>query len=149
MESSSPGGPRPRNRLPVSSRGGYRPGAGRKPGTMNKLAKEARDLAAQTGALPHELLLQWGRGEPMARKVLKDGGDPKNPAHWVTTYEGVDAEIQKDSAKAAAPYYAPKISTVEVIQGVSDADLDEFIARAAAEAGVSVGAGREGQEDEE
>lgn len=114
---------------------------------MNRLAKDARAKAEQTGALPHELLLQWGRGEPMARKTLRNGGDAKNPADWVTTYEAVDAEIQKDSAKAAAPYYAPKISTVEVITGVSDADLDEFIARAAAEAGLGLAPRREGQED--
>lgn len=136
-----PGGERPRNRLPEKNRGG------RPPGSMSRLAKESREKALESGALPHELLLQWGRGEPMSRKVLRDGGDATNPDDWVVTYYAVDADTQRDSAKAAAPYYAPKISTVEVIQGVSDADLDEFIARAATEAGVSLGAGGEGQED--
>lgn len=144
---STPGGPRPRNRL-SSGRGGYRPGAGRKPGSQSRLAREAREKAEQTGALPHELLLQWGRGEPMSRKVLKQGGDASNPEHWVTTYEAVDAETQKDAAKSAAPYYAPKISTVEVITGVDDATLSELIARSAAEAGLSLAPRGAGPEDE-
>ena len=138
MENLQPGGARPRSRL-----------GGRPVNSMSRLAKESRTKAQETGALPHELLLQWARGEPMSRKVLKSGGDASNPEHWVLTYEAVDADTQRDSAKAAAPYYAPKISTVEVIAGVSDADLDEFIARAAAEAGVSVGAGGEGPEGAE
>jgi hypothetical protein len=118
---------------------------GRPLGAHSRLSKEAREKAEATGALPHELLLQWGRGEPMARKVLKKGGKPENIDDWHWTYEAVDADTQKESAKAAAPYYAPKISTVEVITGVSDADLDEFIARAAAEAGLGALAGGEGQ----
>ena len=116
---------------------------------MSKLAKDAREKAQESGALPHELLLQWGRGEPMARKVLKPGGEPTNPKDWVWTYEAVDPEIQKDAAKSAAPYYAPKISTIEVTQGISDADLSEFIARAAAEAGLSIGPGGAGPQEQE
>lgn len=123
---------------------------GRPVGSMNRLAAAAREAASRTGALPHELLLQWGRGEPMSRKVPPvDATDEqlRDVSTWETEYLAVEPDTMKYCANAAAPYFAPKISTVEVISGVSDADLDEFIARAAAEAGLSVGAGGEGTED--
>lgn len=120
---------------------------GRPIGSMNRLAKEARAAAKETGALPHELLLQWGRGEPMSRKVPGPNSNPRDPTTWVTEYIPVEEDAMRDSAKAAAPYYAPKISTVEIIAGVSDADLDEFITRSAAEAGLSVSHGGEGTQD--
>jgi hypothetical protein len=139
----------PRKRVRITPDEWRRMG-GRKPGSMNKMARDARDAARETGALPHELLLAWGRGEPMSRKVPPPDATEeqlRDPSTWVMQYEPVDGDAMRDAAKAAAPYYAPKISTVEVIGGVSDADLDEFIARAAAEAGLSVGTGGEGQED--
>lgn len=140
MDSTAPGGPRPRNRI-LTGRGGPGRGQGRKPGSMSKLAKDARAKAEQTGLLPHEILLSMARGEPAQIVEIDDQGNRK------IRYEPLDKEDVRDAAKAAAPYYAPKISTVEVIQGVSDADLDEFIARAAAEAGLGIGPGGEGQED--
>lgn len=118
---------------------------GRPEGSMNRLAKESREKAKETGALPHELLLQWGRGEPMTRKVMGPDSKRDDPGTWVTEYVEVEPETMRDSAKAAAPYYAPKIATIEVTQGISDADLDEFIARSAAEAGLGDRFGREGQ----
>lgn len=134
-----------RTPLAKSGRGGYRPGAGRPPNATNKLSREAREKALATGdgMLPHEFLLKIVRGEPIFRKEV----------HPVTGQEVViqeqyDFEARKDAAKAAAPYYAPKISTVEVISGVSDNELDSIIARAAAEAGISLGTGGEGEEGE-
>lgn len=129
-----------------SGRGGYREGAGRKPGSHNVMSKAAREAAAATGLLPHEILLSIARGEPQTLKMpVQVGGKTVIQE----TLVGVDLESIKDAAKAAAPYYAPKISTVEVISGVSDDDLDAIIARAAAEAGVSLGHGGEGEEGED
>jgi hypothetical protein len=75
---------------------------------------------------------------------MQEDGQTLKLASWLTP----DLETIKDAAKAAAPYFAPKISTVEVIQGVSEHELDRIIALAASEAGVSLGIGGEGQEDE-
>ena len=74
-------------------RGGARPGAGRKVGAVQKVAREAREKAAASGMLPHEFLLAIMRDE----------------------VEGVKATFEQrlDAAKAAAPYYAPKLASVE------------------------------------
>ena len=123
--------------------GGKREGAGRPPGAINRLAKEARDKAAATGVLPHEFLLMIVRGEPIFRIEIEPSTGKK-----IHVLEQYDFEARRDAAKAAAPYYAPKISTVEVINGVSDNELDQIIARAAAEAGISLGPSGESTEDE-
>src|SRR3954465_11661690 len=138
-------GTRQRVRL---NEGEHKNKGGRPMGSLNKLAKEARDRAKETGALPHELLVKWGRGEPMSRKVPPtDGSDPKDLRNWMTEYVPVDGDAMRDCAKSAAPYFAPKLSTVEVTGAMSDAELDELIARAAAEAGISVAATGEGEKD--
>lgn len=118
------------------------PGAGRPPGSMSKIAAQARERAQETGQLPHEILLDMARGEPQLQIEVDAQG--RRTEKWVS----IDLDARRDAAKAAAPYYAPKISTVEVIGGVADEQLDEFIARLAAEAGVSIGAAGEGTEDE-
>jgi hypothetical protein len=115
---------------------------------MSKLAKEARKRAEETGELPHEILLSMARGNPQPVKKVEFHADTGEIEVVITGYEILDLEGRRDAAKAAAPYYAPKISTVEVITGVSDDELDNIIALAAAEAGVSYGAGGEGQESE-
>jgi hypothetical protein len=115
---------------------------GRPVGSMNKLAAQAIEQAKLQGLLPHELLLQVARGEPMHRVVVKRGLVIEEP-------EPYDFQTRVDAMKAAAPYYAPKISTVEVISGVPDDELDAIIARAAAEAGFDLGAHGEGEEGED
>ena len=117
---------------------------GRPLGSMNRLAREAREKAAETGKLPHEILLDIARGEPQTRKLIH----PITGKVLIENMEPCSMEMRLDAAKAAAPYYAPKISTVEVIQGVGDEDLNSIIARAAAEAGVSLGFDGEGEEGE-
>lgn len=105
---------------------------------MNKLAREARDVARATGKLPHEILLDMARGLVIVQEITDpDTGEITKKLHVP------DLDCMKDAAKAAAPYFAPKISTVEVIQGVSDDELDRIIALAASEAGVSIGFGGE------
>lgn len=125
--------------------GGRRPGAGRPKGSMSRIAEEAREKALATGLLPHEILLSIARGEVQEELTV----DPSTGAVTGRAYSVPDLECRRDSAKAAAPYYAPKISTVEVIQGVNDSELDRIIAQLAAEAGIGPGAGGEGEEGEE
>ena len=113
---------------------------GRPLGSASKMAKEAREKAQQTGLLPHEWLLSVMRGE-LQEQLVVDPIDGK----LIRTYIVPDFEKRIDAGKAAAPYYAPKISTVEVITGVSDDELDAIIAGAAAEAEVSLSANGEGE----
>lgn len=116
---------------------------GRPVGSTNKFSIKSRELAEATGILPHEFLLLVVRGEPIKHKV-------KNPVTGLFEEELIVPkwEDRLDCAKAAAPYYAPKFATVEVIQKVSDDELDAIIKSLAAEAGIGDGTGGEGQEDE-
>ena len=77
--------------------GGRREGAGRKRGAVNRMTMAARANAAQTGELPHEFLLRVARGETI------DGARPT-------------LERRIDAAKAAAPYYAARLTTT-TLQG--------------------------------
>lgn len=120
---------------------GKRP-RGRPPGSLNKITQAARLRAAQTGELPHEFLLRVARGELIQGKRVDEDG--------VVTihYDQPDLSTRIDAAKAAAPYYAPKLATVELIQNVGDDELDQLIAESAAAAGFGLVAGGEGEEGE-
>ena len=72
-----------------SNRGGPRPGAGRKPGAINKATAEARERAEAGGVLPLDFMLSIMRDETAKR------------------------EERLDMAKAAAPYVHAKLSSVE------------------------------------
>lgn len=74
--------------------GGARPGAGRKKGVPNSRTQERVAKAEASGLMPHEFLLSVARGESIG------------------TYVPTFAE-RIDAAKAAANYYAPKLSNVE------------------------------------
>lgn len=76
-------------------RGGARPGAGRPKGSRNALSMAARAEAQATGLLPHEFLLAVTRGEAV------DGYKP--------TFED-----RLEAAKAAAPFYAPKLASTQI-----------------------------------
>jgi len=76
-------------------RGGARAGAGRKLGSVNAMSQRAREEAAATGELPHQVLLRVSRGESI------DGHKPSFAERM-------------DAAKAAAPYYAPKLAATTV-----------------------------------
>ena len=129
------------------------PKGARPAGSTHWMAARAREWAENTGDLPHEILLKIARGQAVTIPVL----DP-NTGHFVLDEDGhfkrkhltaTSLDDVIDAAKAAAPFFAPKISTVQMIQGVPDHELDEFIARAAAEAGIDLGIGGEGQEEQE
>lgn len=70
--------------------GGARPGAGRKPGALNKATKQQRDAIKASGLTPLEYLLS----------VMRD--------------EGTDKRERIDAAKAAAPYCHPRLANVEM-----------------------------------
>jgi len=89
-------------------RGGRRPGAGRKPGSVSRMTQLAREKAASTGELPHEFLLRVARGDAV------DGAVP-------TLAQRIDA------AKAAAPYYAPRLAALEHSCGERGPVLDRGI----------------------
>lgn len=116
---------------------------GRPPGAVGKLAREAVEKAKASGILPHEFLLSLARGEIQSTQVM----DPES-GEITLKYEIPDLPMRVDAAKAAAPYYAPKLSTVELISGVADADLDVLIAQLAAQTGLSVGTDGEGKTGE-
>jgi hypothetical protein len=84
----------------------------------------------RVGELPHEFLLRVSQG-----LQIRHGRKLHEPT-W---------EDRMEAAKAAAPFFAPKLSTVEVIRDVSDVNLDEIIRRAAAETGISVSFSRESE----
>lgn len=72
------------------SRGGARPGAGRKKGTCNAKTRDIANKAIESGITPLEYLLQ----------VMRD--------------EQEDKKDRLDAAKSAAPYIHPRLSAVEV-----------------------------------
>ncbi len=116
---------------------------GRPEGSLSKLSREARESAKLTGLLPHEILLSMARGQPQAEYEVDEDGEIK-----LKGMVSVDLDKRMDAAKAAAPYYAPKISTVELISGASDDDLNSLIKELAAQAGVSIGNGGDEQKAE-
>lgn len=83
-----------------------------------------------TGLLPHEILLSMARGDVQVEQYVD-----KESGEVLTRLVAVDLEARRDAAKAAAPYYAPKMATVELVKTVSDDELDAIIAELAAEAG--------------
>lgn len=81
-------------------RGGPRPGAGRKRGSVSKKTTEVAQRAAETGVTPLEYLL----------KVMRDSKKPLG--------------LRMDAAKSAAPYMHPRLSSVEIdLKDISDEDL--------------------------
>lgn len=75
--------------------GGARPGAGRPKGSHNKWSLRLREEKARSGLLPHEFLLKVMRGHPFGK--------------YKPTFEE-----RIEAAKAAAPYFAPRLKAVEV-----------------------------------
>ena len=94
--------------------GGARRGGGRPPGAVSKVSALARAEAKASGILPHEWLLKVVRGEPIEQTYFKDVLDSRGnfKCRELTTemvYPSLD--MRADAAKAAAPYYAPRLAT--------------------------------------
>jgi len=115
---------------PVSKKKPTPHGKGGRPKGTTKAARDKdRRRAALSGDLPHQFLLRIMRGEVI------NGIKP-------------DLPMRIDCAKAAAPYYAPKLAQVQVLESLNDADLDFIIENAAAEVGLILGAGGKGAPNE-
>lgn len=89
------------------------------PKRVTKVNRLAIEEAHRTGMLPHEFLLKISRGGRI---------DGKKP----------DLAMRISCAKAAAPYYAPKLSAVELIKDLNDEELEAIIAGTANEAGFTL-----------
>lgn len=106
--------------------GGARPGAGRPKGRTNSVTAEARKAAAETGLLPHEWLLKVSRGEPIEQKrwvVVYDKNGKEKSRELVTDEVYADFPTRIDAAKAAAPFYAPKLAVQQVNVKGGDSSL--------------------------
>ena len=118
----------------LKGRGGPGRGGGRKPGSVNKLAKDSIVAAKATGILPHEWLLNIVRGEPIEQrrwKIELDENGKEVGRELVTELIYPDLPMRQDSAKVAAPFYAPKLAaqTVDMnatmgVHKLSDEELD-------------------------
>ena len=72
------------------ARGGARPNAGRKPGTLNRFNRELLERAIEGGQLPLDYMLE----------IMRD--------------QSLDTRLRIDAAKAAAPYVHQKLSAISV-----------------------------------
>ena len=89
---------------------------------------EIKRKAALSGDLPHEFLLKIMRGD-----MFYHDGEAVRPT----------IEMRIDCAKAAAPYFAPRLAQVQVTETMTDDDIDSIIKSASAEAGLSLSIGGE------
>src|SRR5579885_862765 len=113
--------------------GGKRPGAGRPKGARNKRTRQMIEDAQSKGLLPHEVLASVARGEGMLCSLFDEDGQPVGQPFMV--YPSLDQRI--DAAKAAAPFYAPRLTSIEhgggisVTRNASDLSDEELAAIAA------------------
>ena len=107
-----------------TTHGGARKGSGRPKNAVNALSTMAREEARATGVLPHEWLPSVVRGEPIEQRRYKDVHDKRgNLTGRELVVEEVypDLAMRQDAAKAAAPYYAPRLATqVITLRGRED-----------------------------
>jgi len=104
-------------RAQMGQLGGARPGAGRPKGSTQKITALAREEAMATGLLPHEWLLKVSRGEGIVHKrwVVKYDKRGKELGRELVEEEiYADFATRLDAAKAAAPFYAPKLAAQSV-----------------------------------
>lgn len=86
---------------------------------MKKTVKQqAIEAAQKSGVLPHEWLLNVMRGEPIMQKRLVEYTDGQSGITALRVIEEPyypPPEFRLEAAKAAAPYYAPKLA-VKVVE---------------------------------
>jgi hypothetical protein len=110
----------------LKGRGGQGRGGGRKLGSVNRLAKDAIVAAKETGMLPHEWLLGVARGDSVEQKRWKIQYDKETgeeiSRELITETIYPEFPVRMDAAKAAAPFYAPRLATQTVsVQGGNEA----------------------------
>lgn len=126
-------------------RGGARPNSGPKPGSKQIMTALAQAEAKLAGLLPHEWLLKVVRGEPIEQHYVVDVIDKKTgvvigeEVHSKMVYPSLD--MRADAAKAAAPYYAPRLATQvitlrgreDVLNQLTDEQIDAAIVELASD----------------
>lgn len=83
------------------------------------LNKNIRQMARMSGQLPHEFLLHVCRGDVVVEKYLDEEGLVQEREVYP------DIGMRIDAAKAAAPFFAPKLSVQQVDMSAS-ADLEHL-----------------------
>lgn len=117
---------------------------GRPKGALNKLSNAAREHAAATGELPHMFLLRITRGEVISTDVM----DPVT-GELKKIFQVPDLPMRMDAAKAAAPYFAPKLSAVEVATSLTDEELNLMLQQYGAQAGLKLAQHTVAQDDQD
>jgi hypothetical protein len=99
----------------TKTKGGARPGAGRKKGSPNKKTAELQKAVAESGVTPLEFMLDIMRTKP--------SDDIEDPRLLVDLLA-----LRFEAAKAAAPYVHAKLSSVELTADVTshEASLDDL-----------------------
>lgn len=113
---------------------------GRKPGSPSSaITAMVRAKAVRTGKLPHEILLDIARGEPIDHHVW----DHEKKA-YVKRSIYPPWEDRVDAAKAAAPFYAPRLAASVVKtpgsqdpSGMSDKQLNDELRNLLLEFGIT------------
>ena len=92
--------------------------------TGAKIKRLAKEEAAKEGLLPHEWLTRVMRGAPIKQRRLKITYYEEGPKagqvrykDWLEENVYPDIGMRIDCAKAAAPYYAPKLSAQAIDLG--------------------------------
>lgn len=122
----------------MSNKGGSRPNSGRKPGPKKLVSELSQAEAKLAGILPHEWLLKVVRGDPIEQSYTVDVIDKAGlvigqEVKTRTIYP--DIAMRHDAAKAAAPFYAPRLATQvitlrgreDVLNQLTDDQLDAAI----------------------
>ncbi|MGL4351679.1 MAG: hypothetical protein ACRCT2_14165 [Plesiomonas shigelloides] len=89
------------------------------------MTEKAREAAMETGMLPHQWLLMVARGEPVPHKrwkIIYDAQGNEQARELVNEEFYPDFATRVDAAKAAAPFYAPKLAVQTVSIGTGSAD---------------------------
>ena len=112
------------------ARGGKQPGSGRPKGSLSKVTAKAKQAAMETGLLPHEWLLKVSRGEGITHKrwVIKYDAKGKELSRELVEEEVyTDFSTRLDAAKAASPFYAPKLATQTISVGTNSDAVSEAL----------------------
>lgn len=122
--------------------GGKRAGAGRPKGKVSRFSQTLVEGAKATGLLPHEILLSVARGHPIEQKrwaITYDKNGKEKTRELITEVIYPAPELRVECAKAAAPYYAPRlaahvIGTVKLtkldpqkLKTMPDKKIDDFV----------------------
>ncbi len=109
--------------------------------TTTKEDQDVLDMLRYTTSdeLPHEFLLRVAQGHPIVVKI---------PGKQQIRYEVPTIEQRIKAANMAAPYFAPRLSAVQVLQGMNNEQLDQLTKEYATLSGFTITASRESTEGE-